>query len=293
MSAANWMPELASCAGGTNLFGEPGKHSGYFGFEELAAADPDVIAILPCGFDIERSCREMPLLAAHPEWPGLAAVKNGRVFVTDGNQYFNRPGPRVVESAEILAEILHPDEFDFGHYGDRMDTLGRIGTDRMSKTRDLLRGFAYGLILYSSPTGLATAQDASAPVRLPTTEQVTVTASRYQEQTVRVPANVTVITEEEIAASTAVDIPSLLRTLVNVQVTDITGNRRHYSVDLRGFGGNGRKQYSGAGGWPESESARLPQQSTGSRSRWTGSSGSSSLAGDGEAFSTETTPEPE
>lgn len=117
MSAANWMPELASCAGGTNLFGEPGKHSGYFGFEELAAADPDVIAILPCGFDIERSCREMPLLAAHPEWPGLTAVKNGRVFVTDGNQYFNRPGPRVVESAEILAEILHPDEFDFGHYG--------------------------------------------------------------------------------------------------------------------------------------------------------------------------------
>ncbi len=117
MSAANWMPELVECAGGRNLFGEPGKHSGYFDFDQLAAADPDVIAILPCGFDIERTCREMPPLATHPGWPELAAVRNGRVFVTDGNQYFNRPGPRVVESAEILAEILHPERFDFGHRG--------------------------------------------------------------------------------------------------------------------------------------------------------------------------------
>ena len=117
MSAANWMPELVDCAGGTNLFGEAGKHSGYFEFEQLAAADPDVIAILPCGFDIERTCREMPPLVNHPGWPQLAAVRNGRVFVTDGNQYFNRPGPRVVESAEILAEILHPELFDLGHQG--------------------------------------------------------------------------------------------------------------------------------------------------------------------------------
>ena len=117
MSAANWMPELVECAGGRNLFGEPGKHSGYFDFDRLAAADPDVIAILPCGFDIERTCREMPPLATHPGWLELAAVRNGRVFVTDGNQYFNRPGPRVVESAEILAEILHPERFDFGHRG--------------------------------------------------------------------------------------------------------------------------------------------------------------------------------
>ena len=117
MTAANWMPELVECAGGRNLFGEPGKHSGYFDFNQLAAADPDVIAILPCGFDMERTCREMPPLATHPGWPELAAVRNGRVFVTDGNQYFNRPGPRVVESTEILAEILHPELFDFGHGG--------------------------------------------------------------------------------------------------------------------------------------------------------------------------------
>ncbi len=72
---------------------------------------------MPCGFDINRSRREMPALTSRPEWPQLSAVKNGRVFITDGNQYFNRPGPRVVESAEILAELLHSDNFDFGHRG--------------------------------------------------------------------------------------------------------------------------------------------------------------------------------
>ena len=117
MSAGNWVPELVECTGGANLFAEPGKHSGYFDIEQLAEADPDVIAIMPCGFDIERSCREMTPLATHPLWQELSAVKQGRVVMTDGNQYFNRPGPRVVESAEILSEFLHPGRFDFGHRG--------------------------------------------------------------------------------------------------------------------------------------------------------------------------------
>ncbi len=117
MNAGNWMPELVEIAGGTHLFGDPGQHSGYFSMEELAAADPNVIAIMPCGFDIDRARCEMPALRARPEWPQLSAVKHSRVFLTDGNQYFNRPGPRVVESAEILAELLHPEHFDFGHRG--------------------------------------------------------------------------------------------------------------------------------------------------------------------------------
>ena len=108
--------------------------------------------------------------------------------------------------------------------------------DCLSTIWDPLRGFAFLLSIFCFPTGPVTARDNAAPVRLPTAEQVTVTASRYREKTVRVPANVSVITEEDIAASTAVDIPSLLRTLANVQVIDITGNREHYSVDLRGFG---------------------------------------------------------
>ena len=117
MIAGNWVPELVDCAGGVDLFGQAGKHSGYLKIEQLLATDPDVIAIMPCGFDIERSCLEMTPLATHPGWRRLSAVQNGRVIMTDGNQYFNRPGPRVVESAEILSEFLHPGRFDYGHRG--------------------------------------------------------------------------------------------------------------------------------------------------------------------------------
>jgi len=117
MHAENWVPELVRIAGGTTMIGEAGRHSGYFSMAELVRRDPDVIAIMPCGFDIERSRKEMHPLATHPDWAGLSAVRAGRVYVTDGNQYFNRPGPRVVESAEILAELLHPGAVDFGHRG--------------------------------------------------------------------------------------------------------------------------------------------------------------------------------
>ena len=117
MMAGNWVPELVECAGGVDPLGEAGKHSGYLDIDELVAADPDVIAVMPCGFDMERAAREMPALTTRPEWRRLSAVREGRVLITDGNQYFNRPGPRVVESAEILAECLHPGRFDFGHRG--------------------------------------------------------------------------------------------------------------------------------------------------------------------------------
>jgi len=117
MAAGNWMPELVEMAGGINLFGEAGKHSPWMTWEELVASDPDFIVVAPCGFDITRTLEDMPVLTAKPEWRDLQAVRNSRVFVADGNQYFNRPGPRVVESLEIFAEILHPHEFHFGHQG--------------------------------------------------------------------------------------------------------------------------------------------------------------------------------
>ena len=117
MIAANWVPELVDYAGGVNLLSKSGKHSEYLSLDELAASEPEVVAIMPCGFDIDRSLREMKSLAFSPQWNNLPAVQNGRVYVTDGNQYFNRPGPRVVESAEILSECLHPGCFDFGHRG--------------------------------------------------------------------------------------------------------------------------------------------------------------------------------
>jgi len=117
MAAGNWMPELIAMAGGANLFGKAGEHSPWMKFEEIAAADPDVILIAPCGFTIDRTAAELPALTGRPEWAGLKAVRERKVFLGEGNQYFNRPGPRLVESLEILAEILHPELFSFGHEG--------------------------------------------------------------------------------------------------------------------------------------------------------------------------------
>lgn len=117
MAGGNWMPELIELAGAISLFGESGKHSPWMTWEELVASQPDLIVVAPCGFDIARTMSEMNLLIDNPQWADLRAVQDGKVFVADGNQYFNRPGPRVVESLQIFAEIIHPQLFDFGLYG--------------------------------------------------------------------------------------------------------------------------------------------------------------------------------
>ena len=117
MVGANWIPELIQIAGGTPLLSVKGKHSSYISWEDLVDADPDVIVIMPCGFDLERTEQESQILNQHPNWNSLKAVKANQVFIVDGNAYFNRPGPRLVDSAEILAEIFHPQLFNFGHRG--------------------------------------------------------------------------------------------------------------------------------------------------------------------------------
>jgi iron complex transport system substrate-binding protein len=117
MSGGHWMPELIAAAGGVNLFGETGATSPWITWAQVAAADPDVILVAPCGYDISVTQREMGVLAGNAIWEHLRAVREGCVFIADGNAYFNRPGPRLVESAEILAEILHPEACDFGHRG--------------------------------------------------------------------------------------------------------------------------------------------------------------------------------
>ncbi|HEX6386577.1 MAG TPA: cobalamin-binding protein [Anaerolineae bacterium] len=117
MAAGNWMPTLVEMAGGVSLFGEAGKHAPWLTWEVLRAADPEVIVVLPCGWDIARAWQDMPYLTQQPGWEELRAVRNGRVYLADGNQYFNRPGPRLVESLEILTEMLHPGRFDFRHRG--------------------------------------------------------------------------------------------------------------------------------------------------------------------------------
>jgi|ERR1700680_127515 len=111
MAAGNWVPELVELSGGENLFGKAGLHSPWMSWDQLVASDPDAIVSMPCGFDLARTRQEMYWLTERPEWSELRAVKNGAVFLADGNRYFNRPGPRIVESLQILAEILHPETF--------------------------------------------------------------------------------------------------------------------------------------------------------------------------------------
>ncbi len=111
MAAGNWVPELIELAGGVNLFSIAGQHSPWMTWDQLITADPDIVVALPCGFDLYRTETESAALAMHAGWDSLMAVATGNVFVCDGNQYMNRPGPRLVESLEIFAEILHPDLF--------------------------------------------------------------------------------------------------------------------------------------------------------------------------------------
>ena len=106
MIAANWVPELVSIAGGINMLSNPGSHSHIFKWEEILKSNPNFIIMMPCGFDINRTLEEINILKQKPDWSKLEAVKSNHVFVVDGNQYFNRPGPRLIESAEILFEIF-------------------------------------------------------------------------------------------------------------------------------------------------------------------------------------------
>jgi len=115
MTAGNWVPELVEIAGGENRLSKRGLHSPWLEWSDLVAENPDAIVFMPCGWSIARTRTELHWITDRPEWSSLRAVRAGRVFVADGHHYFNRPGPRLIDSAEILAEILHPDRCCFGH----------------------------------------------------------------------------------------------------------------------------------------------------------------------------------
>jgi len=117
MAGGNWMPELIEIAGGRSLFAKAGEHSDWLDWATLIEADPEAILLVPCGFKIAQTIRDLNLLTENPAWPTLRAVRERRVYLIDGHHFFNRPGPRLVESAEIVAEILHPEIFSFGHRG--------------------------------------------------------------------------------------------------------------------------------------------------------------------------------
>ena len=111
MGAGNWMPETIAAAGGKVVLGKEGDHSPVVQFDEIATADPDVIIVGPCGFSIARAAQELAAITHEKAWQELRAVRHGEVYLVNGNHYFNRPGPRLLRSAEIVAEILHPQEF--------------------------------------------------------------------------------------------------------------------------------------------------------------------------------------
>ncbi len=107
--AGHWNPELVEAAGGVPVYGRGGAPSTTLAWDDFRARDPDVIFIACCGFDVARTLADLPLARALPGWPALRAVRDGRVYLSDGNAYFNRPGPRIVDSLEILAHALHPE----------------------------------------------------------------------------------------------------------------------------------------------------------------------------------------
>jgi iron complex transport system substrate-binding protein len=106
MAAGNWTPELIDYAGGESVFGEVGQHSPWLTWQELQEANPDVVILSPCGFTLERTMVDAALLEQHPVWQTLQAVEHEQVYAIDGNYYLNRSGPRLVESAEMLAYAL-------------------------------------------------------------------------------------------------------------------------------------------------------------------------------------------
>jgi iron complex transport system substrate-binding protein len=105
----HWTPELVAIAGAVDPLGRAGEEAAVAGWDAVCAADPEVLVLACCGYPIERTLADVPLLEARPGWRDLAAVRAGEVYVMDGSAYFSRPGPRLVDSLEILAAILHPD----------------------------------------------------------------------------------------------------------------------------------------------------------------------------------------
>ncbi|HEY3247239.1 MAG TPA: cobalamin-binding protein [bacterium] len=107
--AGHWVPEMVEDAGGRELLGRSRQPSFVVEWETIRAADPEVLVVMPCGFDIPRVREEMHLLTDRPGWDGLRAVREGQVYLTEATSYFSRPGPRLVDGLEILASILHPE----------------------------------------------------------------------------------------------------------------------------------------------------------------------------------------
>jgi len=110
-TAGHWVPEMIRLAGGRDVLAQEGRPSSKIDWSRIADSDPEIIVLMPCGFTLERTSDEFAKVTLPDEWLGLTAVRSRHVYAVNGSAYFNRPGPRIVEGLEILAEIMHPELF--------------------------------------------------------------------------------------------------------------------------------------------------------------------------------------
>ena len=130
MCGGHWVPEMTELAGGVNSFGDKDTGTLKLDWDEVVASQPEVIIMMPCGFDVKRALEDMPVMAARDGWASLPAVKNNRVYVVDAGGYTSRSGPRLVTGLEIMAEMIHPELFSglipesaaLRYYGDMAKT---------------------------------------------------------------------------------------------------------------------------------------------------------------------------
>jgi iron complex transport system substrate-binding protein len=111
-TSGHWVPQMVEFVGGTNLISQTGQHSRKMTIDEVQKADPDFIVMMPCGFDTKRTVSECTTtLQKNPKWKALSAIKNGKLYAVDANSYFSKPSIRTITGMEILAKIIHPEEF--------------------------------------------------------------------------------------------------------------------------------------------------------------------------------------
>jgi len=110
-ASGHWVPEMVEIAGGRDSLGRAGQDSRKVAWEQVAAFDPEVLVLMPCGFDVARTAQDVSLLSRNGGWQSVAAVRRGAVFATNGSAYYSRPGPRLVDGLELLAKMIHPEQF--------------------------------------------------------------------------------------------------------------------------------------------------------------------------------------
>lgn len=111
MCGGHWVPEMVELAGGVNCFGDKEKGSFKLEWDQVVESKPEVIILMPCGFDVKRALQDIPLLSKQEGWASLPAVVNNRVYIIDAGAYTSRSGPRLVNGLEIMAEMIHPELF--------------------------------------------------------------------------------------------------------------------------------------------------------------------------------------